>query len=119
LLSTIQADNIRFALSGAGFDGLRPRKRGPSMLTLKNKAEECRDHPTPKNKFTIWIVQAEEFKELWLFCCQLFAWESSFGGADLPGFCRRWEITFKYFSEQKRCMYSSRTRNHRSSSRIG
>jgi len=37
LLSTIQADNIRFLLSATGFDRLRSRKRGPPMLTAKNK----------------------------------------------------------------------------------
>ena len=33
--------------------------------------------------------------------------------------CRLWETRFKYFSEQERCTYSSRTRNQWSSSLIG
>ena len=73
LLSTIQADNIRFALSAAGFDRLRSRKRGPSMLTAENKVEEWPYHPNPQDKFTISIVQAAESKALRYFCRRCLA----------------------------------------------
>ena len=53
LLSAIQADNVRFALAAAEFDRLRPRKRGLSMLTAKNKVEEWPYHPNPQDKSTI------------------------------------------------------------------
>jgi hypothetical protein len=64
LLSAIQADNIRFGVAATEIDCLLLRKCGLSMLTAENKAEERRDHPDPKNKFTISIVQAKESKLL-------------------------------------------------------
>jgi hypothetical protein len=73
LLSAIQADNIRFALAATGFDRLRLRKRGLSMLTAKNKVEEWPYHPNPQEKVTISIVQAEESKVLRLFCRRCLA----------------------------------------------
>jgi hypothetical protein len=53
LLSAIQADNVRFALTVTKFVGLLPRKRGLSMLTAKNKVEEWPYHPNPLDQSTI------------------------------------------------------------------
>ena len=64
LLSAIQADNIHFGVGAIEIDCLLLRKCGLSMLTAENEAEERRDHPDPKNKSTISIVQAEVFKVL-------------------------------------------------------
>jgi hypothetical protein len=52
LLSTIQADDIRFTPVLTGFHRLRPRKLGPSMLTSKNKVQERPHHSKPQDKPT-------------------------------------------------------------------
>ena len=68
LRSTIQADNIRFALVVAGCPHLASRKRGPSMLTAKNKVEEWPYHPNPQDKFTITSFRQKRLKALRFFC---------------------------------------------------